>query len=466
MKKSWNILSVFVFMILLSFAPYIQGALTTRSDVDEGQTAKVSCANSEEVIESIEAYYYCSENVQTGIWCSLPEESILGKLSSYSFTFNNVNCGFDPCVNVKKKGTLLIECASVNGKTTSQTNSSEETESGKGGFGGFGGFVKGIIIRIIPTLGTNSSESSASTPVESQTEEEKAINAVLENDLEAIRNASKPLSLFAIDQYAFQNEDISVCGEGTAECAEKVLFFSCSEDVEKLNKNSTDDEIIDALTLRDLCEGELLDELLEMDELSLSPLSGKRLYIQAEDNNLNRYKFENSEIPSEYKDKGCVIDHRVKTKGWFFGLGSEVRKNYGLVFSGTILPYTSLNPWKNYLGKSFVCDSIFCESVFDNAPGSVAWTKDCGEVNCAVLSEEKAFDDGKDWTFLRPKGDLLCGEDNNWYLCDEFGILELSSTEKYLCTGDKWIKIKNNWERIHGVRPNQVEDVRADLAKD
>src|SRR3989344_7075822 len=63
--------------------------------------------------------------------------------------------------------------------------------------------------------------------------ESRAVQAVLNNNLDEIRKLEQPYKMLAIDQYSLNNEVISLLNEGAQECAGKVLFFSCADSSNK-----------------------------------------------------------------------------------------------------------------------------------------------------------------------------------------------------------------------------------------
>jgi len=397
----------FILILTVSSVYAIEGGL--RKEVDERQTARVACTNSGEAIQTIEAYYYCSNNVQVGVFCPLPESQILNKLSSYSFTFTNANCGQDPCLHVSKKGILIIECGSV--RTTSGVNvptSSQTNPTGNQSSGGFVGFVRNIISEITTILRPNSSQAGTAPQVASQTEEESVIDAVLNNDLDTIKAASKPLSLFAIDQYAVQNEDISVCDEGTPDCAQKTLFFACSD-----SENE------------DLCKFDIMNEMRRVDGLNSVQggnkfLNEERIYIRYDETRatpkVKKFKFENSNV----KEGLCEIRvQKDSTDGSHYGY-----YEYPL---GTVVPSRGvrLNTKSSSVRATDVLDSGFSKTF----PWEIV--RDCNSRDCALLDED----------VVAPKGDLLCGLDERWYLCEGFGVQNFNDGEQYFCDNGIWTRI-------------------------
>ncbi|MBU2616622.1 MAG: hypothetical protein KKB79_01415 [Nanoarchaeota archaeon] len=409
-----------IVFVLLAILMLHDVSATMRDEVDEWQTASVSCSNPGEVITSVEAYYYCSNNVQVGIYCESPGDH-LGKQST-SFTFTNSNCGFDPCVYVAKKGILLIECGPAGetpseGSQLSNTNTQiASTQTPQENDQGFFGFMKSLLSGIASGLRKGfsqqeqSSQDSALAP-HLQTEEEKVIDAVLNNDLTAIKAASKPLSLFAIDQYALQNEDISVCDDGTPECVQKTLFFSCAEAEDK-----------------DWCEFEIINDMRRVSELN---------FVQGENHFEN-----NAKINVVYQ---ALSGKDVKLKRFKFNGGGQAERceivvrldsdsgsyyNYYEYNRGAIVPSrdSSLNdPSRNVR-------SVKSVNTVSEMSKEFPWSmkKDCNSRNCAILDED----------VIAPKGDLLCGYDDRWYLCEGFGIQNFNNGEQYFCDNGRWERIK------------------------
>jgi len=58
--------------------------------------------------------------------------------------------------------------------------------------------------------------------------------------------------------------------------------------------------------------------------------------------------------------------------------------------------------------------------------------KNCGSSKCNILSNQE----------LTMKGDLLCGQDGRWYLCDQDGIKKFNN-EKYVCDS-----ISETWQKL------------------
>ena len=56
-----------------------------------------------------------------------------------------------------------------------------------------------------------------------------AVDAVLNNDIVAIKSLPDPLRKVAVDQYSLNNRDVSNCNAGTEDCIQKTLYFSCDE---------------------------------------------------------------------------------------------------------------------------------------------------------------------------------------------------------------------------------------------
>lgn len=438
------VLGIFLFSI-----PYVLGALTTRVEVNEKETAEVFCSGSE-VIESIEAYYYCSDNIRAGIYCPLPEADIIGKMSSYSFRFTNSNCGADPCEHIEKKGILLIKCDPAEEVDTLDvppepevfTSSFDEREEEREGFVGF---IKSVFRRIVPSRGDDS-ETPATVP---QTEEDRVIEAVLNNDLETIRAASKPLSIFALDQYALENEDISVCDEGSVECVDKVLFFSCAEEENQ-----------------DLCEFEIINEMRSSDEINNPQggdlfAKGNRVYIRTSNGRIDRYKLS----PSESHAGLCDVDMITRSKG-FSSLWTWSENPFdgfsGGVGGGTIVSSATGTSFEDYIslsseGRDYSdCSRGYCGAllrnnfwdfpfVFDD--GS-SWTPNlrCNEEECNLL--DPPYRGRKN--DIGPRGDLLCGHDTLWYLCDsdDYGVQNFNDGEQYFCNHGKWTRIKQYSEVV------------------
>ena len=71
------------------------------------------------------------------------------------------------------------------------------------------------------------------TTTSADTPESRAVQAVLNNNLDEIGKLEQPYKMLAIDQYSLNHQDVSACGEGTSECAAKVLFFSCVDSSNK-----------------------------------------------------------------------------------------------------------------------------------------------------------------------------------------------------------------------------------------
>jgi len=403
------------------------GLYEERVEVSENSVARVACANTGEVIQTIEAYYYCSNNVQQGIYCTLPESQIINRLSSYSFTFSNTNCGFDPCQHVEKKGILLIECsparasssgssqtANTQSPTNTQTSSAQTSQTGNSNSGGFVGFIREILSGISSILGSDSNQPGTSSQESSTlTEEDIIVNAVLENDLVTIKSASKPLSMLAIDQYAVQNKDISVCEEGTPECAQKTLFFACSEAGNK-----------------ERCEFDLINDMRRVDDLNAAQgdntfENGKRIYIRygetESQSKVKRFKFENAEVRSGI----CEIRvQKDSTDGSHYG--------YYEYLEGTVVPSRAarLDGRSNEVRATDVLSQGFSK-IF---PWEIS--RDCNSRDCALL----------DGGVVAPKGDLLCGPDERWYLCDGFGVQNFNNGEQYFCDNGVWKRVKQSYE--------------------
>ena len=143
-----------------------------------------------------------------------------------------------------------------------------------------------------------------------ETFNQQITDAVLNNDISTIRASPKPISFLAIDQYSLQNQDITYCDEGTPDCVQKTLFFSC---LEETNKETCQDNIISQIPQNtDFKDG---GRIKISADIEFSQITRFKLESSGGSKNACNLKFtagtineKTDDIDVKY-DKGSIINH-------------------------------------------------------------------------------------------------------------------------------------------------------------
>ncbi|MBI2106634.1 hypothetical protein HYT57_01505 [Candidatus Woesearchaeota archaeon] len=251
----------------------------------------------------------------------------------------------------------------------------------------------------------STSPGSSSQPVLPQEQESQlVIECAEENSLTKCNSLNPALKAAVSEQIAISTNNPQLCQ--SLICKQKAVFFSC------LDQGKSKEECFLSS--------------VQQSGIPQNPnfQNGNRLHIAYPSlqgvKELTIFKLENSGSSAN----GCNLKLEA---GQPDSSVLETKISYDL---GSIIKHQAGNAIYSAKEGTDSCNGL-CNDLQNPLPLNMK--KGCRSSNCNIL-------DNND---LKPKADLLCGQDSKWYLCDQDGIKTFSNAKSYLCDGNT-----GTWEEI------------------
>ena len=252
-----------------------------------------------------------------------------------------------------------------------------------------------------------SSGSSSQQELPSEQQSQLAIECAEENSLTKCNGLSPALKAAVSEQIAISTNNPQLCQ--SLLCKQKAVFFSC------LDQGKAEEE----------CKFSSISE----SGIPQNPnfQNGNRIHIAYPFlqgvKELTIFKLENSGSPANecrLKLEAGQPDSSLLETTIPYELGSIIKHQAGNAV---------------YHAKEGIdsCNGA-CNDLHNPLPLNME--KGCRSSNCNILDNNE----------LKPKADLLCGQDSKWYLCDQDGIktfIPFANAKSYLCDGNT-----GTWEEI------------------